>query len=71
MTTPKTLSEALQSGYVVTDSKLQRGYVSRKIPIGDCPIHTAGGSRNGEIYALLPNWKSSQYAIRLYLMKKV
>jgi len=65
-----TLSEALAAGYVRGDMKYQRGYVSRRADIGKSPVHVAGGRRKGELYVLLPSWRSSIYCMRQYLYKK-
>lgn len=64
-----TLKEALLSGYKKADCTYQRGYVSRKVNVDEQTVYTAGGSRKGEKYVLLPTWESSQYCIRQYLKK--
>ena len=69
MMIPRTLYDALSEGYEVVDCSLQRGYVSRKVTIKDCVIKVAGGKRKGQIYALVPSYRSTQYCRRFYLRK--
>lgn len=66
----KTYYDAIAAGYVPGDIMLQRGYVSRKVCKDTQPVHIAGGRRKGQLYILLPNWESTQYCYRLYLVKK-
>ena len=65
-----TFKEALNSGYRLADRQYFRGYVSRKVNIGDQPVLIAGGSRKGEPYVEMPNWRSTTYSIRQYLVKE-
>lgn len=69
MENPKTYGEALAMGWKCGDTRLQRGYISRKSHEEDLPVEIAGGTRNGELYVLRPNWASSQYCIRQYLYR--
>lgn len=66
-TTIKTYADALSAGYTLGDVKHQLGYVSRKINPEHQPVYTAGGSRRGELYVLIPNYESSRYCLRQYL----
>lgn len=63
-----TYKEAKENGYKDGDRVLQKGYVSRKAIIDYLPVDEAGGSRRGQLYVLLPNWKSSRYCYRQYLV---
>lgn len=60
--------EARNKGYKLGDTAYQRGYVSRKAYIDDLPVHKAGGRRKGQLYVLLPSYRSTQYCIRQYLV---
>lgn len=71
MMKPETLKEALASGYTLADTKLQRGYISRRINEEKAPVRIAGGTRKGELYVLLPCTTSSQYCIRQYLREVI
>lgn len=52
------------------DLTLQKGYVSRKREVTDStPVYKAGGSRKGELFILMPNWKSTTFCFRQYLEK--
>ena len=57
--------------FKVTDTTLERGYVSRKkdieIPYEDHVLHMAGGRRKGQLFIYLPCYYSSQYCHRAYL----
>ena len=65
-----TLKEAIANGYKIGDRKMQRGYVSRKIPnCTDIPVFVAGGRRKNEFYYLAPCWNSTRYCYRQYLHK--
>ena len=64
-----TYREALQAGYLLGDTALQRGYVSRNADPGDAVVYVAGGSRHGQLYVLLNNPDSNRYCIRQYLRK--
>lgn len=56
-----TFKEALNSGYRLADQRWFLGYVSRKVNIDDQPVLIAGGSRKGEPYVELPNWRSTRF----------
>lgn len=64
-----TYQQAIKAGYKPADTKLQRGYVSRKINVNNQPVIEAGGRRKGELYVELPSWQSTVYCIRQYLTK--
>ena len=57
--------------FKVTDTTLERGYVSRKkdieIPYEDHVLHMASGRRKGQWFIYLPCFYSSQYCHRAYL----
>lgn len=65
-----TLKQALESGYTLGDTRLHMGYVSRRVNPDEQPVMVAGGSRRGELYVELPNWKSTNYYIRQYLVRR-
>lgn len=65
-----TYKEALEQGYENADWKWERRYISRCCDPGEQPVWTAGGTRHGEKYVLLPSWRSTQYCVRQYLKKK-
>lgn len=58
----------------ITDTTLERGYVSRKkdieIPYEEHEIYMAGGRRKGQWFIYLPCYYSSQYCHRAYLKFK-
>jgi len=62
--------EALESGYTVGDVKYFQGYVSRKVVVMDQPVLTAGGYRKGQLYYECPNYNSTRYSLRVYLVKE-
>lgn len=66
---PATYGEAIEMGYSLGDTAWTRGYVSRRSEqvCDDTPIHVAGGSRQGELYVLMPSWESTTYCRRQYL----
>lgn len=64
-----TYKEAIEAGYKPADMAYQWGYVSRKVNPDEQEVQTAGGSRRGELYVLLPCWRSTRYCIRQYLTK--
>ena len=64
-----TFKEAIENGYTLADSTFFKGYVSRKIDISKQLVKTASGKRKGQLFVELPNWKSSYYSIRQYLIK--
>lgn len=66
----ETYEDALLNGYTEADCKLQRGYISRRTDWRKLPVRVAGGRRKGQLYVLMPNWKSSMYVYRQYLTKK-
>lgn len=64
----QTYYDAISAGYKDYDVRWQRGYVKRRHwNLHDAPIHVAGGKRKGQLYVLMPSWKSSRYCYRLYL----
>ena len=63
-----TYKQALAQGYRKIDTAYQRKYVSRKVRIDDQPVIPAGGTRKGQFYVEIPNWSSTQYSIRQYLV---
>lgn len=65
-----TYKEALANGYTKGDTSLARGYISRKTKIDGIEVQTAQGRRKGQLYVELPNWDSTQYHIRQYLVKE-
>ena len=62
--------EALEKGYIEAEQAWERGYVSRLVNLEDQEVLTAGGTKKGRLYVLLPSWRSTQYCIRQYLRKK-
>ena len=64
-----TLREALKAGYKLGDMKLTPGYISTKAKIFDQEVLTAGGRRNGELYVLIHNPKSTRYCLRQYIYR--
>lgn len=65
-----TYEEALELGYRWGDRRYSRGYVSRRAnPIYN-PVKRAGkrGTRAGQLYVDLPNYHSTRYHIRQYLV---
>ena len=64
-----TYGEALNAGYRDGDVTFQRGYVSRRVSVLDQPVKEAGGNRKGQLYVLLPNYRSTNYCYRQYLVK--
>lgn len=66
----KTLNDYLDAGYHLDGGMTyQRGYVSRKVDVGEQIVHEAGGRRKGQLYILEPCFSSSQYCFRHYLTK--
>lgn len=65
-----TYAEAIAAGYKPTEVTYQRGYVSRKTNVEEQIVMTAGGSKAGKLYVLLPNWFSTRYCFRQYLTKE-
>ena len=67
-----TVKELKEKGYVNTDIKYQRGYVSRKNYNPDIQtVYTAGGKRKGDKYYLVPCYNSTQYCYRQYIKKGI
>ena len=66
---PRTLLDALDQGYRMSDTTFQRGYISRKINMYDQPVKVAGGSRRGQLYIEAPCSTSTQYSYRIYLAR--
>ena len=65
-----TYREALAAGYRNSDTRMYRGYVSRKIDPMEQEVQVAGGNRNGELYVELPNpWSTYYGVLRQYLYK--
>lgn len=67
--TPKTYADAIRAGYREIGQAYQRGYVSRRTARDTLPIRVAGGNRRGELFVLAPCFRSTQYAVRVYLAK--
>ena len=66
-----TYKEAKEQGYKVYDTKLQAGYVTRRARSDEqIKVLTAEGNRKGELYVLMPNYKSTYYCKRCYLRKE-
>lgn len=68
---PKTLGEALAQGYTIGETMTQNKYVSRKTEINDDTplIECKANHRKGQLYYELPNWKSTRYSYRQYLIE--
>lgn len=64
------LKEALNEGYKLADTTLQRGYVKTGEDPLKARIRWAGGKRKNQPYILLNNPHSSQYCIRQYLTRE-
>lgn len=69
MIIPKTLKDAYDAGYKITETKHVRGYLSRRIDDYEQPVKIAGGIRKGQLYVELPSFASSTYHYRCYLTK--
>lgn len=67
--TPRTLREALDMGYRISDMMYQRGYISRKVNMDEQPVKVAGGIRRGQLYVDAPCETSTQYSFRYYLAR--
>lgn len=66
----KTLNDYLDHGYRLDGGMAyQRGYVSRKVDIGEQPVYEAKGSRKGQLYILEPCYTSTKYCFRHYLTR--
>lgn len=63
-----TYDEALANGYRDGDLMYFQGYVSRRVDQGEQPVMIAEGSRKGELYVELPNWRSTNFSFRQYLV---
>ena len=65
-----TVKDALNNGYKLADTALARGYISRKnFNLNTACVYEAGGTRKGQLFAFVPNWRSTAYCIRQYLTK--
>lgn len=65
-----TLREALDEGYKLNNMTYQRGYVTRKPrKPEEIWVKTAGGTRKGELYILMPCFTSTRFCYRVYLSK--
>lgn len=65
-----TVKDALANGWRFGDLTTERGYVSRRnFDVEEANVYAAGGTRKGQIYALVPNRRSSSYCYRQYLVK--
>ena len=64
-----TARELIMQGYIVSEFRLQRGYVSRKTTLDTAHVHTAQGRRKGQLYVLWPHESSTQYCYRIYFTK--
>ena len=64
-----TAAEALDQGYEFKELRFQHGYVSRKTTLENAEVLEAKGRRKGQLYFLLPNFKSTRYCYRVYLEK--
>jgi hypothetical protein len=65
--TNMTLKQALAKGYTYADQSWRRGYVSRKMDVMEQEVWEAGGWRKGQLYVVVPSWKSCTYSVRQYL----
>lgn len=59
-------ADAINSGLIVSDFKLESGYVSRKTTLETAEVKTAQGRRKGQKYFLWPHETSTQYHYRVY-----
>lgn len=66
--TNMTYAQALENGYRDGDLMYFQGYVSRRVNQGEQPVMIAGGTRKGELYVELPNWRSTNFSFRQYLI---
>lgn len=64
-----TARELIMRGYIASEIRLQRGYVSRKTTLDTAQVRFAQGRRNGHIYVLWPHESSTQYCYRIYFTK--
>lgn len=71
MLMPETLKEAIANGYMITEKRLARGYISRRVNPAYQPVKIAGGSRKGQLFVELPNFESTTYHYRCYLTKPI
>lgn len=71
MTVREYMNKKGYTEFKITDTTLERGYVSRKkdiqIPYEDHVLCMAGGKRKGQYFIYLPCFYSSQYCQRAYL----
>ena len=63
-----TYQQALDMGYRNGDVKWTRGYTSRRCDINRLEVGTAGGTRKGQRYVVLPTLHSTVYSLRQYLV---
>lgn len=64
---PATLEDAVMSGYYPGADYWQMGYVSRKVDEDDQPVLVAAGKRHGQLFVLLPAWRTTNFCVRQYL----
>lgn len=64
---PRTYAEARKLGYKDADKQYQRGYISRKTNLFEQPVLIAGGKRKGQLYILVPCFRTTRYCMRMYL----
>lgn len=65
-----TFNEAIKNGYTLSDTKLVKGYLSRKVVPALQPVKVAKGKRNGDLYVEIPHYTSTKYYRRFYLKKE-
>ena len=70
MTTPATYGTALAAGWRVHHTAWTRGYVSRKSVVADLPatLTSERSPYRGMLTVDVPNWTSTRYATRVYLV---
>lgn len=64
-----TARDLISHGYIASEIRLQRGYVSRKTTLDTAPVKTGEGRRKGQFYVLWPHETSTQYCYRIYFTK--
>lgn len=70
MTVKEYMEKYCYTDYIITDTKYERGYLSRKTinqSILEKELHFAGGKRKGCAYVYEPCFHSSNYIFRYYL----
>lgn len=60
-----TMKQAMINGYTLGRTAYQRGYISRKQDNDTAVVRISG---NGLPYVLIPNYNSTRYCIRQYLI---